>query len=230
MRYLPLFVAPLLSVTVQAAVFNITGNSNDQLAQSNGVSPWIGQPAARVGGSSTDIDGALVMFFQLPDLGGESVTSATLSIYLNSIANNATFNVDLYGMGYTATASIDAVNDFFGGPYDTDLSAGVTALQDDLLASGTGVAQYYTSINIASYITEQYENGAVAGDFVKLRLSPDVADSSNYRYYEVATANDGANPPMLDIVTGTVPEPSAYALSAGALVLGLAFVMRRWQW
>ncbi len=196
---------------LNAATFHITGHKNDGLAQSNGTAGQTSNETVRLGGSGqpTGTSTSLTYLFELPELPeGDVVLSATLTFTVFNRENNFSFNIDLYGLPFRETATVLA-SDFYDGTYGGDSSA--TPLQNDIvLASQVDLKSPYTpkqfttsdaaSLLLAAHLNAQYEAGAESGDFVPLRLSPDLDSPSNYHYYLTPTA-DHSTPEYRPVLT-----------------------------
>jgi hypothetical protein len=158
-----------------------------------------------VGGATSTADGALIMVFELPTLAaGETVDTASLDVFLYNIGNSPAGHVDLYGLGYRSSSTVVA-GDFYQGVFDGD-GTDAWAIEDDFATLSTPEDWVTTAASVeddlGSYIQAQYNAGAVGGDYIFLRLNPDVADVGSYHFWEFATANH-ANKPQLTIVTGS---------------------------
>ncbi len=179
----------------------------------------------------------VVFVFQLPTLTvGQSFSSSSLSFTLlqngdTQVANggfsasvNPTFNLDLYGLGQRPTATVATGDMYFGATTDgTD----ATLLQADFITSSTTVGTVsFSGAGLDTYLNAQYAGGVNAGNFVFLRLNPDVAaasEATNNQNYRVSMADNTGTTAYAKIVPKidftAVPEPSALAL----LGVGMAF-------
>ncbi len=117
-----------------------------------------------------------VMPFQIPPIpaGGFTTANLTVSINFNNAEASATANADLYGLPFRSTADVTAAQ-FFAGPSDTS----ATLIADNFLTPGTASGPLMTdaaaSAALVQYLNAQVrDNGAAAGDYVFLRLNPDV--------------------------------------------------------
>ncbi len=187
-------------------VISLPGLISDQGVYSGGTLRWVGQSSGRVGGATGTQDGALIFVFQLPSLGaGESITSASLDINLLRIANSPQGNVDLYGLGFRNTPTVLAA-DYYQGPLGGDLT-GVFEIQDDFSTQASAIGRLTSNetgkVNLSAYINAQYQAGASAGDYIFIRLNPDVAEVTNYHYWEFSTANS-SNAPFITLTFPTV--------------------------
>lgn len=218
----------------------------DQQFDSNGGSSWIGQASARVGKTSQAdpvVAWDYIMPFALPTIpDGEVITSATLTVNLQGWTSFASIgDVQLFGINrVNASPGVVFASDFVDAS-NPSANPDAVLLQSDMIPSSaitstgaSNLTEPYTSIDISSYIQNLYDvEGGAAGEFGFLTLAVDVTTvgSSSNNYYDISTANSATTAwqPFLTIETGTVPEPGAYALIAGAAVLGLVALRRRNQ-
>ncbi|WP_139957575.1 T9SS type A sorting domain-containing protein [Flavicella sediminum] len=163
----------------------------------------IGASAANGAGFTT----SAIIPFKLPERpSGKSVTSASLKIHVNYGREWITSNVDLYGLSYNAMSTIDPANHFDDAYPDATL--GVTAIEDDFFAKNVAPGNLDTprfeetstagNTALAAYINAQYDAGAVAGDFIFLRLNVDNPATTGAHYFGV---DDGSttNAPTLTL-------------------------------
>jgi hypothetical protein len=184
-----------------------------------------------------------VYFFQLPSLGSNVVTSASLSIPFLDREGVFTWDADLWGLGYVSAATLNVSWLLFG---DTDAGAGLgvatrTKVQDGFLTAGSGdpnnvaVAQTTSGagdIALAAFLQSLYAAGAAPGDFAAFRLNPDVALSAvpgtlNQGFLVGFTERAGIDPVLTitaDAEVAAVPEPGTLLLTA----CGLA-ALARWR-
>ena len=188
------------------AVYVVNGHTDDTCMRVDGTFRAITQKDNRAGDDNAGVDGAYVMVFQLPTLAaGETVTDANLDVVLVNLRSGMIGNVDLYGLPYRSASAVIAA-DYYQGVYAGDVAA--TALQDDICVLTTPLGPVASDAvgdsNIAAYLNAQYAAGAQGGDYVFLRLSPDVDEAPNYQYYAFASANadDAGTRPVLTITTG----------------------------
>ncbi len=218
-----------------ASAATILVNPADAQVRDTGVIAQDTNWVIRVGEQNAPGAAVAVLPFQLPVLGAnERFSEATLRIQLESFAAGVapTFNVDLYALARIADDPTPLASDFFAGPLDTD----ATLLQDDLLtaltplrtATGTPTEFVFTSddanARLRDFLNEAYADGANAGRYVFLRLSPDVFPMpSGNRAYNVLAGNSGSNREWPQIIYSTeiVPEPgtASLALVSGGMVL-----------
>jgi hypothetical protein len=223
--------------TVQGAT--ILGNTADTgIDSSSGVRPATSiDELARTGSSSGR---AFVFVFELPNLGSiaDPFLNATFSFTLlengtNVIPGGAftggatpSFNLDLYGLGRRDTSPVATGDGYWGAtPDPTD----ATLLAADFLTPATAVGDVtFSGASLNAYLNAQYGGGSGIGDFVFLRINPDLAagsDPSNNQRYRVSTANNTGTTSYSKIIPqinyDAVPEPSAaLALLGGAALLG----------
>jgi hypothetical protein len=196
------FAALLCFGTGVAHGVTITSSTADLQIHSNGTTAWSGQSTMRIGGASSSYDGAGLFFFALPALdSGESISSASFTVKLNSLANSFDFDADLYGLPYRSTAAF-TTGDYYSGTFGGD--TGATAIEEsfleDSMSDGITVSSSTSGEEaLVEYLNAQYAAGASGGDYVPIRLNIDVSDAANYRYYEVASANDATNAPVLEL-------------------------------
>jgi len=174
-----------------------------------------------------------VLVFSLPALpSGHVVESANLKFYVASVGPTADNGVglDVYGLDYRAASSVLAGDWYSGGALD----ANATLIQSGIATKASAASFVETDaaadLDLGAYLQAQYDAGAVAGDYVFLRLNTDV--SSVIQYFSIATADagiyapdttvDATHRPELMIVTA-VPEPA----SLGLLALGGLCVLAR---
>lgn len=191
---------------VQAPIQNsmvIVANADDQTIYNNLGTQWVGYHTHRVGTNKLI---SAVIPFQIPSLvSGESIVAAKLNFQLLAKGGTLGTEIDLYGLGYRSSSAI-LTSDFYAGAYNGDVNA--TALQQTILDknSAEGVHSSNVDVAIADYINQQIANGAVAGDFVFLRLSINTDDTSNYNYWDVASQDNTTESyrPTLYITTETI--------------------------
>jgi len=215
-----------------AAVINIDADLLDQQARGNGTTAtslnWSGQASDQISGAQS---GELIVQFALPDLAGETISSANLLASLEAPTWQAWGNVDVYGVRYSSAVAV-ALSDY--APF-SDAAGNGTKIMDNFYVSGSGTAAYVdlntdatADTALASWLTDQYTAGAVAGDYVFLRFQPDHMDAINNNAIAFATANTaGETTPVLTIET-TIPEPATLGLVAG-FAGAILFIRRRFM-
>lgn len=147
--------------------------------------------------------------FPLPgrDVGGE-VFAAELEIYIANVHGTpvAPFNVDLYGRVASGGAPfVDwGTGDYFQGASDT--GGAWTLIEDDFLNStddwsaGRSFTSPAGTAALGALLEAAYDAGAVEGDYLLLRFSPD-ADPipAGYNAWDIYTSEAGVNGPRLHI-------------------------------
>ncbi|WP_139957576.1 T9SS type A sorting domain-containing protein [Flavicella sediminum] len=138
---------------------------------------------------------------------GKLVTSANLKVHVNYGREWITSNVDLYGLTYNSASTIYAAN-HYDNAYP-DATAGATEIEDNYFAKNVAAGNLdsarFEETNtsgdaaLVAYLNAQYDAGAVAGDYVFLRLNVDNPATTGAHYFGV---DDGstANAPTLTIV------------------------------
>ena len=170
---------------------------------------WLAAPELLVGGGvnyadAQDIyDMAAVMPFKLPAIpDGQEITSASLTASLNNVVTWAWQDYDLYGLPFRSE-SLVLGTDYYQGAYGEDETA--TAIQQQWAVKETPVGIVNTSDEgdkaLLAYIKEQYTNGAVAGDFVFLRVSVSVPDAPTYGRIDI-DSNESGNGAVLKVTFG----------------------------
>lgn len=157
---------------------------------------WVGQTTARLGHNNGQ---TYVIPFQLPVLqSGESITDANLEVDVISYSNQPTStNIDLYGLPFRSTSGIDLNNDYFIGTSDNT----ATIIKDNIFVdniTGSVSLDSNSQQNLVTYINAQYSAGAVGGDFVFIRFSP---DANSAETWNLASQNNGNTNlrPVLDV-------------------------------
>ncbi|WP_417875402.1 T9SS type A sorting domain-containing protein [Winogradskyella sediminis] len=137
---------------------------------------------------------------------GKLVVNANLKVHVNYGREWISSNVDLYGLPYNAASTIYPA-DHFDDAYP-DATTGVTAIQDDYFSKNVDAGSLDTArfeetnaggdTALVDYLNAQYDAGAVAGDYVFLRLNVDDPATTGAHYFGV---DDGstANAPTLTI-------------------------------
>ncbi|MFQ3670492.1 MAG: hypothetical protein SNJ84_03430 [Verrucomicrobiia bacterium] len=185
----------------------------------------------RAGTSSTN-GRAIVIPFQLPTLGaGETFASAQLSLTLMEIGPSRitgspgsggitpTYSLDLYGLNHRSSSSVLG-GDFYQGATP---QSGVTLVQAAFITPSTTLGTVTLSgAALLDYLNNQYDNGANAGQWIFLRLSPNSGPVTSLdQRYRISMA-DYSNPPnpwsavIPQIEYTVIPEPGVTSL----LVLG----------
>ena len=137
---------------------------------------------------------------------GKLVVNANLKVHVNYGREWISSNVDLYGLPYNAASTIYPA-DHFDDAYP-DTTADVTGIQDDYFSKNVDPGSLDTArfeetnaggdTALVDYLNAQYDAGAVAGDYVFLRLNVDDPATTGAHYFGV---DDGstANAPTLTI-------------------------------
>ena len=196
---------------------------------------WTGQPELTVGDdnfSSERGDQCALLVYQLPDLGGNPVTNARVDISLQGEflgVTNYPVGLDLYGVRYDSSPTV-LVSDY--APVGSNVGNG-TLLQDDVASLSADNDKTYTEYTpvstdtsggsaLAAWIMAQYDAGAVAGDYIFLRLNNDKFAIS---YWSIKSADNTATNeiPMLtlelDVPVGNTMFISTESAGSDALKL-----------
>lgn len=237
----------LLSTQASAFVISINGETLFQDPSSGSVSVFtqINPNVISVGPfSSTDVEGSIgvvgtfsagsrrrtdfFFFFELPTVSSSAdILSASASLGYLSKADAPSYNIDLWGLGFTDTGVIDPAWRLFGNT-DSDPGVGVasrTKIQDNLITPGlapptTALTDAAGNATFVTFLQSLYDAGAEGGDLAIFRLNPDAflnPSSGGTPAYRLQIVQ----PPAVT----AVPEPSALsALGVGLVLLGL---MRR---
>ena len=192
--------------SIQVPVENtvvVEASADDITIYNNLGTQWVGYHTHRLG--TNKLISAIIPF-QIPALAsGESIVSAQLNFSLLAKSGTLDNGIDLYGLSYRSS-SVYSTSDFYAGSYNGDANA--VALQQNILDKNTVTGTISSNVGsvVADYINQQIANGAVAGDFVFLRLSIDTDNTSNYNYWDVASQDNttASNRPTLDITTETI--------------------------
>ncbi len=211
-KYIQLLLVAVLAVLsfgVNAQV-DVPANSDDiTITNSNSAWGWVGQTTARL---NANTDNCYVIPFKLPTIPvGNEILEANFKFNVESYSNQLTAtNIDLYGLDFRGTSTVDLINDNYAGVSDL---TNATKLQEDILVGslaevGSNTTNVSGSSNLLSYIKTQYINGAVAGDYIFLRLSVDflgTVETWNLTSQNGATAG---NRPVLTLTYGSVTDPT----------------------
>ncbi len=158
-----------------------------------------------------------VAVFALPDLGGETIDSASLSFDLYSGypggVNDWPKGLDLYGVRYASSPSV-LLSDY--APVGAAPVGNGTLIQDDVFVMPSNGSYAWASHQtdatgdaaLAAWLAAQYAAGAQPGDYVFLRLNVDKPTANSV---QVASANNTAHSvPTLTISTDAAgPEANA---------------------
>lgn len=178
----------------------------DRVIAFNGGTPVLQD--ANIGGANVgDAEGGTnyVIPFRLPALPMGGFTAANLRIRVIATAGAGTnpINGDLYGLPFRAAANVMAGDVVQTSMFhaDTAVDTAATLLVDNFLTgtTGTGVNVETDAAGdtaIINYLNAQVTAGAVAGDIVYLRLSPDAVPPIGAGYtWTVEAAVDANAPP-----------------------------------
>jgi hypothetical protein len=151
--------------------------------------------------------------FQLPERpAGQMVTDAALKVYVSYGREWTNTNVDLYGLQFKKeddTGRQIFAADHYAGPFGNGTGNGTDkGIEDDYFTKNVKQGEpdsarwEETSVNgnsaLATYLNEQYDTGAAAGDWVFLRLSVDNPDMTGAQYFKVE-GGDSQTPPTLSV-------------------------------
>lgn len=218
----------------------ITANVSDAQVKTDGSinSGQLTNWSIRVGEQNAPSAGCMVMAFQLPTLQpGEQFATATFTDQLASFSGTPTFNVDFYGLSRAPAVDPTVLSaDFYAGNSD----ASATRIQDNILTPSSPTrsskpwpyASFTTSDSgnaaLAAYLNAMYANGANAGKYVFLRLSPDLASmptgNNAYNITSANAGNDFEHPTITyTVAVAAIPEPATITALASA---GIALLVR----
>ncbi|XMO85794.1 T9SS type A sorting domain-containing protein [Algibacter sp. AS12] len=185
-----------------------------------GTNPWLngndidGTKVLKLGQSASTGASATtnaIMPFQLPVRPtGKTVVAANLKVNIAYIRHWVASDIDLYGLPYSTSNTISP-KDFYDGNF-ADPASTVTEIQDAFVVRDvSGAEPLGTEIftdrevnsdasganSLAAYINAQYDAGAVAGDYVFLRLSVDAtAGSVGAHYYGISDESTAQAPTL----------------------------------
>ncbi|XMO85796.1 T9SS type A sorting domain-containing protein [Algibacter sp. AS12] len=192
-----------------------------------GTNPWLtgnssGDPSEltlKIGGSAANGDGitsSAILPFQLPAIpSGNVVVSASLEVNVHYVRNWITSNIDLYGLPFNSSNSLnyyDHYDEVYTNSRGTDV-----AIQNDYITRIEPVGSAVTpdrkvitsetgNNSLIDYINAQYDAGAVAGDYIFLRMnidapinqsSPSSLPTAGANYYGISDESTGLNAPLL---------------------------------
>ncbi|MGJ8639843.1 MAG: sulfatase-like hydrolase/transferase [Opitutaceae bacterium] len=195
------YVALLSCMSSQAVAATISAPTTDAQVVATTAGDDVGNFAQNAvtemrAGRGSNRNLAVVIPFQLPDLGMvvDPFVSSSLTFNLNS--SDATYSADLYGLDARVDSTV-LVSDFYMSLADDDASD-ATKLQDSILTASTSVGAV-TSTNIATWLNEQYDGGANIGQYVFLRISAAVSSGifGAENGYLIASANATSDQPFL---------------------------------
>ena len=222
----------LVASVSMADVFNVGGDVADTTigldAVGNKTLIWVNQTtltAADDNYAASQGDKKAVLVFALPDLAGKGISAASLNFELQSrypTADSYPAGLDLYGVRYASTAVV------LGTDYDLVTSS---LVQDDVATLANNNDATYASFTtvtasdagLATWLTAQYTAGAVAGNFVYLRLESDVHMANPWN---MVSADGASGTPVLTITT--IPEPATLGLVT-AFSGAILFIRRKFM-
>ena len=178
-----------------------------------------------IGGRDVNHDGnttSAILPFRLPKRPtDQNVIEASLKVNLHYVKEWITSNIDLYGLPYNSSATLNAsdhYDDVFTNSNGTD-----TAIQDDFITRTENTGSIFTpdrkiitnstgNSALINYITAQYNAGATEGDYIFLRLNIDVPIDPNAtsalptaasHFYAISDETTGDNAPLLTLKIST---------------------------
>ncbi|MCI2229846.1 T9SS type A sorting domain-containing protein [Polaribacter sp. MSW13] len=186
--------------------------------------PVGGINSLKVGASAANGDPfttSAIIPFKLPNRpAGKLVTAANLKVHVNYGRQWITSNVDLYGLKYNAASTIDPA-DHFDAAYP-DTTTDVTPIEDDYFAKNAAAGSFDTArfeetsatgdAALVAYINAQYDAGAVAGDYIFLRLNVDDPATTGAHYFGISDGST-ANAPTLSISIENVLDVKSFEKS-----------------
>ena len=181
----------------------------DQQIESNNTLHWVGSQEHHVGGSFGDNDGVAVLPFQLPNIpNGMEIKSANLHINYTGKENLPVGNVAISGLMYQNTADVSR-NSYWQGATNEDEMGGM-CLTDNFIPSTTEIGFHsldsITAQQFVLYINQQITEGANSGDYLQLRLNPNIANEVVEAFYKFSSADmeDGALRPYVTYTIGEI--------------------------
>ena len=223
--------------------FTITGDLADAEASSTNVGDGNGNVnAGSIVKNTTILAGAFntslvspVFVFMLPTLElGETIVEANLDLSVLKFGGvfptgNVLFNGDLYGLGFRINPDVLG-SDYFTGNADT---SNATLIQRDFLTDTNTTATAATistsaaaDTALANYVQAQYAAGAIGGNYVFLRVSPDFQFAptgvTGERGYRITPADSSVAADRPEITLVSVPEPTSAVLLITGVVACLA--------
>jgi Secretion system C-terminal sorting domain len=187
----------------------------------------VGASASTGGGFTTNA----IIPFQLPVRPpGKLVTAANLNVNIAYIRHWISSDIDLYGLPYNASNAIYP-SDFYDGTF-ANVQGTATGLQDGFVVRDVdGNEPVGTLIltdrevntdsegdtNLAAYINAQYDTGAVAGDYIFLRLSVDATTGSTSAHYYGISDESTTEAPTLTLEIENILSVDAFDNSSISL-------------
>lgn len=197
----------LLTTSLSAdTTVNLAPPTEDNNVNNSGSGQWYGDSQVRIGRRSNDGKNYdYVIPFQLPNLQGDIVKSAELTVSIPSGSYGAANlgNVDLYGSSLYSTSPAVSNSAYYVGA-SNPMNPDAVLLQDDFVITAAHVNGGYgpaTSVDVSSHLMGLYNAGAQPGDYTFFILSLDVFPGNDYRYLVADTAN-GSPQPDLELVIG----------------------------
>ena len=215
------------------------GGGTSAVASSDGTVYDVGNWELWAGGTpwlngTTTPESSPVYAFQLPSLGNlnNPFASATLGLTFYAKDGTPTFNVDLYGLGLSASPTVLA-GDYYSGSGDT--TPGVTRLEAGILTPTTSMTSADSpnnvfSTDLSAYLNTAYDGGANAGDYVILRFSATQSGINTDVNYHIESNPGNGTPgdlPQISYSLTSVPEPSAIAMCGLASLATVMMIRRR---
>ncbi len=168
--------------------------------------------------SSPTVGESAVLVFQLPDLQGKAIESASLTVSATKANANNTYTqaADLYAVRCVHNTASNSDTEISTGDYQAQTAYSATnngvGIMNDFLPKNTPTAAdgpYSTDAAggtaLGAWIQAQYNAGALPGDYVFLRLNvdtnPNGSTNYNYRGWTINSGDNAANRPVLTINT-----------------------------
>ncbi len=193
------------------------------------IQPWQSEERWKIGFTdpitSEVCNNSLVMVFQLPERNDKLIEARALMFYVSYLYNKRVERIDLYGIDYFPAAQVADPNllvtaDMYytgvwgADPDATPLDQGIL-VQDDILELDNNVLSWFASneegaLRLSCWLNSLYDDGAVAGDYVLVRLNYSLKYSvyTNVDLHNINTVN---NPriyyDLVDELYDTCPEP-----------------------
>jgi hypothetical protein len=227
-------VAAVLFAGRPATALVLTGNTADEERNEQVGSAGFAGATFRAGSSGSFGGGrnGIFMFDLTPFINsGDPLASADLQLTLSTVTGTPAFNVDLYGVGFAASATDDpAESDYYEGAYngDTTNTTNLLAIQDDFLAASPTPAAgsvHATNPSGDSQLLAFLNSRPAGANFAFFRISPDVNTNSTtvgFNFHSADATNDAFRPKLA--LNEQVPEPGALA---GGLACAAAAMLRR---
>ena len=187
---------------------------------------FVGQSSLAVGDdvyASNKGEQCAIVVFKLPDLAGKPITAANLAVEVSigyPGAPSYPVGLDLYGVRH-ATNALVTVADYasIGSPSGTliqnnvmELPASASYPNEIRETDITGDA------NLIAWITAQYADGAVAGDYIFLRYATDTYVFNPFSITSGDSTSSSNQVPKLTIITAT--GGASYTLTGSAVGKG----------